>query len=78
MTFRFSAQTIFGATAILALGATVAAAQDTTKVKPRSDRRILDFEGKRRVRGGSAPTRWTVYKTPIRCSSPRASSIRCA
>lgn len=41
MTIRFSAQTIIGATAILALGATVTAAQDTSRVKTRSDRRIL-------------------------------------
>ena len=40
MSFRFTTQTIFGATAMIAFGAALAAAQDTSKVKPRSDRRI--------------------------------------
>ena len=40
MSFRFTTQTIFGTTAMIALGAALAAAQDTSKVKPRSDRRI--------------------------------------
>ena len=40
MTFRFTPKTLFGATAMLALGAALAVAQDTSKTKPRSDRRI--------------------------------------
>jgi hypothetical protein len=41
MTFRFSSHALLSATAMIALGAAAAAAQDTSKAKPRSDRRIL-------------------------------------
>jgi hypothetical protein len=40
MRFRFTPMTLFGPTAMLALGATLAAAQDTSSMRPRSDRRI--------------------------------------
>lgn len=40
MTFRFTPKTLFGATAMLVVGAALVSAQDTSKTKPRSDRRI--------------------------------------
>lgn len=40
MTFRFTAKTLFGAAAMLSLGAALAAGQDTTKMRPRSERRL--------------------------------------
>jgi hypothetical protein len=40
MTFRFTPKTVFGAAAMLTLGAALATAQDTSKAKPRSDRRL--------------------------------------
>ena len=40
MTFRFTPKTLFGATALLVAGAALASAQDTSRAKPRSDRRI--------------------------------------
>lgn len=39
MTFRFTAKTLFGAAAMLSLGAALAA-QDTTRMRPRSERRV--------------------------------------
>ena len=40
MTFRFSVKTLYGAAGMLGLGAALAVGQDTSKAKPRSDRRI--------------------------------------
>ena len=40
MTFRFTPKTLFGATAMLVVGAALVSAQDTSKTRPRSDRRI--------------------------------------
>jgi len=40
MTFRFTAKTLFGATALLGLGAMLANAQDTSRARPRSERRL--------------------------------------
>lgn len=40
MTFRFTPKTVFGAAAMLTLGAALATAQDTSRAKPRSDRRL--------------------------------------
>jgi hypothetical protein len=40
MTFRFTPKTLFGATAMLVVGAALVSAQDTSKAKPRSERRI--------------------------------------
>ncbi|HEY9229993.1 MAG TPA: hypothetical protein VIP11_25300 [Gemmatimonadaceae bacterium] len=41
MTFRFTAKTLFGATAMLTLGAALATGQDTSRTRmPRSDRRL--------------------------------------
>jgi len=40
MTFHFTPKTLFGAVAMLSLGAALAAGQDTSKVRPRSDRRV--------------------------------------
>ena len=40
MSNRFTTQTILGAAGMLVLGATLVSAQDTSKAKPRSDRRI--------------------------------------
>ncbi|HEY9229994.1 MAG TPA: hypothetical protein VIP11_25305 [Gemmatimonadaceae bacterium] len=40
MTFRFTAKTLVGATAMLTLGAALATGQDTSRTRPRSDRRL--------------------------------------
>jgi len=40
MNFRITTQSLFGATAMIAMGAAVAVAQDTSSTIPRSDRRI--------------------------------------
>ena len=63
MTPRYVSQNLVGAAAMLAFGATIAFAQDTTKTVPRSQRRIpISKEGP-----GAAPrvdtVTQTVYKT---------------
>jgi hypothetical protein len=40
MTFRFTPKTLFGATAMLVVGAALVSAQDTSRTRPRSDKRI--------------------------------------
>lgn len=40
MTFRFTAKTLFGAAAMLSLGAVLAAGQDSSRMRPRSERRL--------------------------------------
>jgi hypothetical protein len=62
MSLRFT-QTILGATGMIVLGAALVAAQDTSKVKPRSDRRIpISKEAPGEVVRTDTVT-VTVYKT---------------
>lgn len=76
MSLRHSTKTVFGAFAVLAFGASVALAQDTTRTRPTSARRIpISKEGTRTAGGEVSKTvihdTVTVFKTDtLRLSTP--------
>ena len=66
MKLLLTSRYLLGATTLLAVGASVALAQDTSKASPRSQQRIPNFARTRPRQGGRRPERWTA--APGRCA----------